>query len=131
METARQAENMPDSSDPLTYDQMKNQCEALVVGKHQKMSVLQSFKEQQEAIAHTSSGEIEQHTPITSSNNVKISLPFGNIFTATFENVTNYIKLSATDIVEFICIFIMFSIVCSEQDIGFKSVDLFCEWLEE
>ncbi|XP_071739932.1 protein SEMI-ROLLED LEAF 2-like [Rutidosis leptorrhynchoides] len=70
VETARQAENMQDSSDPLTYDQMKSQCEALLMGKRQKLCVLQSFKEQQqEAMAHKSSSEIEQHTPIISSNN--------------------------------------------------------------
>ncbi|KAF8057208.1 hypothetical protein N665_1263s0006 [Sinapis alba] len=43
-ETARQVESLPDSAIPVPYDQMMNQCEALVTGKQQKMSVLQSFK---------------------------------------------------------------------------------------
>ncbi|KAH0876731.1 hypothetical protein HID58_064125 [Brassica napus] len=43
-ETARQVASLPVSSIPVPYDQMMNQCEALVMGKHQKMSVLRSFK---------------------------------------------------------------------------------------
>ncbi|RID40358.1 hypothetical protein BRARA_J00410 [Brassica rapa] len=43
-ETARQVASLPVSSIPVPYDQMMNQCEALVTGKHQKMSVLRSFK---------------------------------------------------------------------------------------
>ncbi|KAH8484278.1 hypothetical protein H0E87_028648 [Populus deltoides] len=34
---------------PVPYDQMKSQCEALVTGKQQKMSILHSFKHQAEA----------------------------------------------------------------------------------
>ncbi|KAL1202154.1 Protein SEMI-ROLLED LEAF 2 [Cardamine amara subsp. amara] len=45
-ETARQVASLPVSSIPVPYDQMMNQCEALVTGKHQKMSVLRSFKPQ-------------------------------------------------------------------------------------
>ncbi|URD74559.1 hypothetical protein MUK42_09585 [Musa troglodytarum] len=47
IETARQAASLPTSTIPVPYDQMKSQCEALVIGKQQKMSVLQSFKHQQ------------------------------------------------------------------------------------
>ncbi|KAL0865430.1 hypothetical protein Bca101_044548 [Brassica carinata] len=43
-ETARQVASLPVSSIPVPYDQMMNQCEALVTGKQQKMSVLRSFK---------------------------------------------------------------------------------------
>ncbi|KAJ4867387.1 ARM repeat superfamily protein [Raphanus sativus] len=43
-ETAREVASLPVSSIPVPYDQMMNQCEALVTGKQQKMSVLQSFK---------------------------------------------------------------------------------------
>ena len=43
-ETARQVASLPVSSLPVPYDQMMNQCEALVTGKQQKMSVLRSFK---------------------------------------------------------------------------------------
>ncbi|XP_057728912.1 protein SEMI-ROLLED LEAF 2-like isoform X1 [Arachis stenosperma] len=43
-ETARQVASFSISSNPLPYDQMKDQCEALVNGKQEKMSVLQSFK---------------------------------------------------------------------------------------
>nr|VDD59448.1 unnamed protein product [Brassica oleracea] len=45
-ETARQVASLPVSSLPVPYDQMMNQCEALVTGKQQKMSVLLSFKPQ-------------------------------------------------------------------------------------
>ncbi|CAA7026470.1 unnamed protein product [Microthlaspi erraticum] len=45
-ETARQVASLPVSSTPVPYDQMMNQCEALVTGKQQKMSVLRSFKPQ-------------------------------------------------------------------------------------
>jgi hypothetical protein len=43
-ETARQVANIPVSANPVPYDQMKSQCEALVMEKQQKMSVLLSFK---------------------------------------------------------------------------------------
>ncbi|CAH8312949.1 unnamed protein product [Eruca vesicaria subsp. sativa] len=43
-ETARQVASFSVSSLPVPYDQMMNQCEALVTGKQQKMSVLRSFK---------------------------------------------------------------------------------------
>ncbi|TXG72845.1 hypothetical protein EZV62_001424 [Acer yangbiense] len=61
LETARQVASFPASSTPIPYDQMKSQCEALVTGKQQKMSVLQSFKHQQEAKAIVVSSEIEQN----------------------------------------------------------------------
>ncbi|XP_026436844.1 protein EFR3 homolog [Papaver somniferum] len=44
LETARQVASFPVTTTPIPYDQMKSQCEALVMGKHQKMSVLLSFK---------------------------------------------------------------------------------------
>lgn len=43
-ETARQVANIPVSTNPVSYDQMKSQCESLVMEKQQKMSVLMSFK---------------------------------------------------------------------------------------
>ncbi|KAF6148779.1 hypothetical protein GIB67_019387 [Kingdonia uniflora] len=49
LETARQVTTYPISTTPIPYDQMKNQCEALVMDKHQKMSILLSLKNQQEA----------------------------------------------------------------------------------
>lgn len=48
IETAQQVSTTPVSAAPVPYDQMKSQCEALVLGKQQKMSVLLSFKQQQE-----------------------------------------------------------------------------------
>ncbi|XVF29341.1 hypothetical protein REPUB_Repub15cG0112500 [Reevesia pubescens] len=51
LETARQVASFSVSPTPIPYDQMKSQCEALVMGKQQKMSVLHSFKHQQEAKA--------------------------------------------------------------------------------
>ncbi|KAL2332211.1 hypothetical protein Fmac_019792 [Flemingia macrophylla] len=59
LETARQVACFSTSSTPLPYDQMKNQCEALVTGKQQKMSVIQSFKHQQESMAIVLSSENE------------------------------------------------------------------------
>ncbi|KAK4855441.1 hypothetical protein QYF36_007361 [Acer negundo] len=61
LETARQVASFPVSSTPIPYDQMKSQCEALVTGKQQKMSVLQSFKHQQEAKAIVVSSENGQN----------------------------------------------------------------------
>lgn len=46
-EAAAQVSTMSVTTAPITYDQMKSQCEALVTGKQQKMSVLRSFKRQQ------------------------------------------------------------------------------------
>ncbi|KAJ6834357.1 uncharacterized protein M6B38_335440 [Iris pallida] len=48
LETSRQVATIPVSTTPVPYDQMKSQCEALVIGKQQKMSVLLSIKHQQE-----------------------------------------------------------------------------------
>ncbi|KAH1224706.1 Protein EFR3 [Glycine max] len=59
LETARQVASFPISSTPVPYDQMKNQCEALVTGKQQKMSILHSFKHQQETRALVLSSENE------------------------------------------------------------------------
>lgn len=66
LETARQVASFPVSSTPIPYDQMKSQCEALVTGKQQKMSVLQSFK-QQDTKAIVVYGENEQSIPSTKS----------------------------------------------------------------
>ncbi|KAL5082620.1 hypothetical protein RYX36_011041 [Vicia faba] len=66
LETARQVASVSTSSTPLPYDQMKDQCEALVTGKKQKMSAIQSFKHQQEtkAIVLSSENEVEvSHLP--------------------------------------------------------------------
>jgi len=51
--------SFPTSSTPVPYDQMKNQCEALVTGKQKKMSVLHSFRHQQETRAIVLSSENE------------------------------------------------------------------------
>ncbi|MFQ6661780.1 hypothetical protein Gotur_029813 [Gossypium turneri] len=56
LETARQVVSFSVSPAPIPYDQMKSQCEASVMGKQQKMSILH-FKHQQEASA--TSEEIE------------------------------------------------------------------------
>lgn len=66
LETARQVASFPVSSTPIPYDQMKSQCEALVTGKQQKMSVLQSFK-QQDTKAIIVYGEDEHSSPSTKS----------------------------------------------------------------
>lgn len=63
LETARQVASFPVSSLPIPYDQMKSQCEALVTGKQQKMSVLQSFKHKQESKAIVLSDQNEKKLP--------------------------------------------------------------------
>lgn len=69
LETARQVASVPVSSTPIPYDQVTNQCEALVTGKQQKMSVLHSFKLRQEGKAIVLSHENERTLP----NLVRIS----------------------------------------------------------
>ncbi|XVF37721.1 hypothetical protein REPUB_Repub20aG0034000 [Reevesia pubescens] len=59
LETARQVVSFSVSPTPIPYDQMKSQCEALVMGKQLKMSVLHSFKHQQEAKATSEESEKE------------------------------------------------------------------------
>lgn len=68
LETARQVASLPVSSTPVTYDQVKDQCEALVTGKQQKMSVLQSFKKQQEGMTIVLSSEYDKTNPFISNN---------------------------------------------------------------
>lgn len=68
IETARQVASFPVSSAPVSYDQMKNQCEALVMGKQQKMLVLQSFKHQQDAMPTPFPGENEPKIPLLPSS---------------------------------------------------------------
>ncbi|XP_058748891.1 protein SEMI-ROLLED LEAF 2 isoform X2 [Vicia villosa] len=65
LETARQVASVSTSSTPLPYDEIKNQCEALVTGKQEKMSAIQSFKHQQEtkAIVLSSENEVEVSRP--------------------------------------------------------------------
>ncbi|KAF5942102.1 hypothetical protein HYC85_019744 [Camellia sinensis] len=65
LETARQVASLPVSSTPIPYDQVKNQCESLVMGKQQKMSVLQSFKLQQDAKAIVLANEHENKPNVT------------------------------------------------------------------
>ncbi|WCJ41358.1 ARM repeat superfamily protein [Euphorbia peplus] len=49
LETAREVASSQTSSTPVPYDQMMSQCEALVTGKQQKMSLLHGFKHQNDA----------------------------------------------------------------------------------
>ncbi|XP_042478285.1 protein SEMI-ROLLED LEAF 2-like [Macadamia integrifolia] len=63
LDTARQVASFPVSTPPIPYDQMKNQCEALVMGKQQKMSVLLSFTTQQDAIGIVVPAENESKGP--------------------------------------------------------------------
>ncbi|KAF7824269.1 protein EFR3-like protein cmp44E-like isoform X1 [Senna tora] len=63
LETARQVASFPMSTTPVPYDQMKNQCEALVTGKQQKMSILHSFKHQETTRALVLSSENEIKFP--------------------------------------------------------------------
>ncbi|TYH49692.1 hypothetical protein ES332_D10G153800v1 [Gossypium tomentosum] len=51
LETARQVASFSVSPTPIPYEQMRSQCEALIIGKQQKMSVIHRFKHQHEAKA--------------------------------------------------------------------------------
>ncbi|PKI73812.1 hypothetical protein CRG98_005796 [Punica granatum] len=68
LETARQVASNPVSSTPVPYDQMKSQCEALVSGKQQKMSVLHSFKNQHDSKALVVSSENGVDSPTSPSS---------------------------------------------------------------
>lgn len=59
LETAQEVASLPASATPLPYDEVKDQCEALVTYKQQKMSVLSSFKHQQETQAIVIAGDSE------------------------------------------------------------------------
>ncbi|KAK1270053.1 hypothetical protein QJS04_geneDACA014170 [Acorus gramineus] len=48
LETARQVASLPVSAAPVPYEQVRSQCEALVMEKQQKMSVLLSFRRHKE-----------------------------------------------------------------------------------
>ncbi|KAD5960372.1 hypothetical protein E3N88_11844 [Mikania micrantha] len=71
-ETANHVESMSNSSITLTFDEIKIQCEALVMENQQKLSVLQSFKDQKEAMPIISSGEYEKHSPVISNNQLEL-----------------------------------------------------------
>ncbi|KAL8153603.1 hypothetical protein V2J09_011363 [Rumex salicifolius] len=60
LETAQQVASLPASAALMPYDEVKNQCEALVSGKQKKMSVLQNIKQQQESKAIISVPESEE-----------------------------------------------------------------------
>ncbi|KAK7261608.1 hypothetical protein RIF29_27923 [Crotalaria pallida] len=83
LETAREVATLSISSNPLPYDQMKNQCEALETGKQQKMSVLQSFKHKQEtkAIFPSSENEIKV-SPLSTK---ALEYPKGDLMSVTQE----------------------------------------------
>ncbi|KAI3704200.1 hypothetical protein L1987_74415 [Smallanthus sonchifolius] len=89
VETAHYVESKQNSSLTLTFDELKNQCEALVMEKQQKMSVLQSFKEQQEAMAIISSGEHEKHTPLVSNNQLELTEAEAKSSTSDHAQVNN------------------------------------------
>ncbi|XP_028779999.1 uncharacterized protein LOC114736381 isoform X2 [Neltuma alba] len=59
LETAKQIADIPISSTPVPYDRIKNQCEALVMGTNQKMSILHSFNHEKETKALILSSENE------------------------------------------------------------------------
>ncbi|XP_028757188.1 uncharacterized protein LOC114716365 isoform X1 [Neltuma alba] len=82
LETARQVASFPMSSAIVPYDQMKNQCEALVTGKQQKMSILHSFKHQ-EAKAMVPSSENETQFPSLPTKTLECSK--GDMALATLE----------------------------------------------
>ncbi|MCL7046370.1 hypothetical protein MKW94_006683 [Papaver nudicaule] len=75
LETARQVASSPVTTTPIPYDQMKSQCEALVMGKHQKMSVLLSFKNQKanglESLDSSTQNETTAHDFSETEGNAK------------------------------------------------------------
>ncbi|XP_074291923.1 protein SEMI-ROLLED LEAF 2-like isoform X2 [Silene latifolia] len=64
LETAQQVANLPMYTAPVSYDQVKDQCEALLLGKQQKMLVLHSIKrpDNSKAIVLSNDFEIENST---------------------------------------------------------------------
>ncbi|KAL9237500.1 hypothetical protein vseg_012038 [Gypsophila vaccaria] len=64
LETAQQVEKLPVYTTNVPYNQVKDQCEALVMGKHQKMLVLHSIKRQpnSKAIVVSNDTEIDSST---------------------------------------------------------------------
>lgn len=88
LETAREVASFPSSTAPTSYDQVKNQCEALVTGKQQKMLALQSFKLQQEKKAIISIGEKESSvSPLSGTVRKQSPLSFLFYFQENTENV--------------------------------------------
>lgn len=83
LETARQVASSQVSSTPVPYDQMKSQCEALVTGKQQKMSILHSFKHQPEAKVFPSTDEKKD----TSVHDVKVELLQCDLTLATKDQI--------------------------------------------
>lgn len=83
LETARQVASSQVSSTPVPYDQMKSQCEALVTGKQQKMSILHSFKHQPEAKVFPSTDEKKD----TSVHDVKVELLQCDLTLATRDQI--------------------------------------------
>ncbi|XP_059446358.1 protein SEMI-ROLLED LEAF 2 isoform X1 [Corylus avellana] len=73
LETARQVASVPVSSTPIPYDQMKSQCEALVTGKQRKMSVLHSFKNQNESKAIVICDENEKKCNVLPAKTLELS----------------------------------------------------------
>ncbi|KAL4297081.1 hypothetical protein GQ457_12G002630 [Hibiscus cannabinus] len=59
LEMARQVGSFSVSQAPIPYDQMRSQCEASVIGKQQKMSVLHHFKHQHGGSATSEDNENE------------------------------------------------------------------------
>lgn len=91
LETAREVASFPSSTAPTSYDQVKNQCEALVTGKQQKMLALQSFKLQQEKKAIISIGEKESSVSPLSGTVRKHLFLFSFIFKKKLEGITSYL----------------------------------------
>ncbi|KAG0478348.1 hypothetical protein HPP92_013067 [Vanilla planifolia] len=60
-ETAQQVDIQPVSNSTVPYEEMKSQCEALVMGKQQKMSVLLSFKNRHEGSVAGSLNDNNNH----------------------------------------------------------------------
>ncbi|XP_010241507.1 PREDICTED: uncharacterized protein LOC104586087 isoform X2 [Nelumbo nucifera] len=89
LETAREVASLPVSTTPIPYDQMKNQCEALVIGKQKKMSVLLSFKNQQEDMGI--GAEVEKKGPTFSD--MKMELPDVDLTPMALEKVQRQDKL--------------------------------------
>ncbi|PSS35864.1 hypothetical protein CEY00_Acc00282 [Actinidia chinensis var. chinensis] len=85
LETARQVASLPVSSAPVPYDQVKNQCEALVTGKQEKMSVLHSFKLQRDTEAIVFPNDNEKKSPYLP--NLAIEFPKGDLELINMEQV--------------------------------------------
>lgn len=87
LESTRQVARLPTSTASVPYDQMKNQCEALVVGKQEKMSVLLSLKQKNDVFRNDLIKDNEDRLTFSERvcvpKNLSVFLLFGTAISVT------------------------------------------------